>query len=320
VKNLALVSLVFLTSFSLQAATVRPRLLASKTATATDAQPVTDPTLLGRVLQQARDAHARPGVHTNAIGDTRSVRAFFFPSAGSLPGAGGLFFRSDVTLVNYGPTAETVLVAFWPAGTSNPPTATAGANSKIITLAPNQSTRFIDFVASVLGTQGLGSLLVIPVAGSNFDGNAAIDGFSRIYTKQPGSEGTVSQPFDAVDIFSLTVQIEVVSLGMQHDTAFRTNYGILNADPVPHTYNLTFIGERAQTTATVTVPAFGMTQQAVPAGDYGALSVVFNLTDPGTSGLAWLAFASTTDNITGDGWVSLASSDFTPSDLDSIGF
>jgi len=318
VKNLAFVTLAFLSTLSLDAGNVRPaRLLTSRTVTVVDAQPVADPTLLPRLLEQARQAHL--AVHANAIGDSRSVRTFFFPAAGSLAGAGGTFFRSDVTLVNYGAVPENVLVGFWPAGTSNPPSTTA-PNTKIITIAPNQSTRFTDFVANVMGTSGLGALVFIPVIGTSVDANAAIDGFSRIYTKQPGSEGTVSQPFEAIDVFTLTTQIEVVSLGMQHDTAFRTNFGILNSDPVPHTYTVTCIGDRAQTTATVTVPAFGMIQQAVPAGDYGALSVVFTLTDPGTSNLAWLAFASTTDNITGDGWVSVASSDFTPNDLLQLGF
>jgi hypothetical protein len=318
VKNLVLVFVLSLSTLSLQAGNVRSaRFLTSKTVTSAESRPVTDPTLLPRLLEQVRASHA--ALHATAVTDSRSARTFFFPAAGSTPGAGGLFFRSDVTLVNYGAAPEDVLVGFWPAGTSNPPSPTA-PNTKIITVAANQSTRYVDFVASVMGTQGLGALVFIPLVGTNVDPDPAIDGFSRIYTQQPGSQGTVSQPFEAVDVFSLSVQIEVVSLGMQHDAAFRTNYGILNSDPVSHTYTVTFIGDRAQTTATVTVPAFGMIQQAVPAGDYGALTVVFSLTDPGTSNLAWLAFASSTDNITGDGWVSLASSDFAPGDLDQLGF
>jgi hypothetical protein len=261
-------------------------------------------------------------VHTNAVGDTRSVRALFFPSAGSLPGAGGLFFRSDVTLVNYGPAPRTVLVAFWPAGTSNPPTATAGANSKIITLPANQSTRFIDVVASVLNLQGVGSLLVIPVAGSNFDGSGAIDGFSRIYTKQPGSNGTVSQPFDAVDpdTFSAPLVDEAVALGLRQDADFRTNFGIVNVDDKDRIFKVTFIGEKLTTSTTVTVKGFGMIQQGIPAGDYGALQIVYQVTNAGSDFVTWVGYASSTDNISGDGWVSLASADLTPDELDLIGY
>jgi hypothetical protein len=317
-KKLSLVTLMVLSAFSLRAANVRPaRLLASRTVISVDAQTVTDPTLLPRVLDQARQVRA--AVRASVLTDSRSARSFFIPVAGSTPGAAGLFFRSDVTLVNYGAAAESVLVGFWPAGTSNPPSTTA-PNTKIISVPANQSTRYIDFVASVMGTQGVGALVFIPLSGTSFDGNAAIDGFSRIYTKQPGSDGTVSQPFEAIDVFSASVQIEVVALGLQQDSAFRTNFGILNSDPVPHTYTVTFLGDTNQATATVTVPAFGMIQQAAPTGDFGALTVIFTLTDPGTSNLAWIAFASSTDNITGDGWVSVASSDFTPNDLLNLGF
>src|SRR4051794_8099188 len=49
----------------------------------------------------ARDAK-RGGARVNAITDVRSSRALVIPAAGSTAGGGGaLFFRSDVTLVNY---------------------------------------------------------------------------------------------------------------------------------------------------------------------------------------------------------------------------
>jgi len=43
------------------------------------------------------------------------------------------------------------------------------------------------------------------------------------------------------------------------------------------------------------------------------------LTDPGTNFVSWIAYASSTDNITGDGWVSIAGADFSPDQLKNIG-
>ena len=80
------------------------------------------------------------------------------------------------------------------------------------------------------------------------------------------------------------------------------------------------VGERATNETTVTVPAYGMVQQSIPAGDYGALSVIFDITDSAGASIAWVGYASSTDNITGDGWVSIAWADLTPDDLFLIGY
>ena len=179
---------------------------------------------------------------------------------------------------------------------------------------------YIDVVASVLGKSGLGSILFFGVQGSNLDIDAAIDGLSRIYTKQPGSDGTVSQEFPPVDVYNLLVADTSASLGLRQDTGYRTNFGIVNAEKVPHQVKVTAIGERATNSVTVTVPAYGMVQQSIPAGDYGAVTVSFDILDSGGASVSWVAYASSTDNITGDGWVSIASADLTPSDLTIIGY
>jgi hypothetical protein len=266
-----------------------------------------------------RASHAK-GVHASAIIDSVSARAFIIPSAGSLPAGGGaLFFRSDITLANYRDTPQQVLAGFWPQGSAN---TLSAANFKSLTLPSGQFVTVQDFVATALGTSGLGTLVFIPSTGTDFDGNGAIDGFSRVYTKQPGSTGTVSQPFDAVDPDTLSAQYidEAVALGLRQDANFRTNFGIVNVDPADHVYKVSFIGEKLQTTLTVTVKAYGMIQQSIPAGDYGAVTILYQVTDAGNNFVSWVGFASSTDNITGDGWVSLASADLSPDELDLIGY
>ena len=258
-------------------------------------------------------------VHTSAVTDSRSSRVIVIPAAGSVAGGGGsLFFRSDVTLVNYESAAHDVVVMWWPAGTSNSLN-TTGTNVMTLTLQPNTFNTYPDFVANTLKQSGLGSIVVIPVVSGSLSFDAGIDGFSRIYTKQPNSNGTVSQEFPGVDPDNASIFNEAASLGLRQDADYRTNWGIVNTDSVSHSFHLTFMGENNQTaTLDITVPAYGMVQQAAPAGTFGALNIIFSSADV-SNFASFIAYASSTDNTTGDGWVSLASGDFSSSDLDFLG-
>jgi len=266
-----------------------------------------DPDLPRSLLAQvkartlARRAASEDGMHAMAIIDSASAGILVIPAAGSVAGGGGaLFFRSDVTLVNYSDKPQLVMAGLWPQGGGS----TGDFLSyKSITLPPQAFVTFQDFVGTTLGLNALGSLIFIPFKGTELDFNGAIDGFSRIYTKQPGSTGSVSQPFDAVnpDTFSVALIEKSVALGLRQDPGYRTNFGIVNIDNLDHAFKVTFIGERLQTTLTVTVKGFGMVQQSIPSGDYGAVQIVFELVDPPPESLPFVAFASSTDNVTGDG-------------------
>ncbi|HEX3108092.1 MAG TPA: hypothetical protein VHU41_03280, partial [Thermoanaerobaculia bacterium] len=74
----------------------------------------------------------------------------------------------------------------------------------------------------------------------------------------------------------------------------------------PHTWTVQVVGTNGSTSFTVTVPAFSMIQTNLPSGNYGNLYVIFTPPNDVTGTDSWTAYASSTDNGTGDGWVSPA--------------
>lgn len=265
---------------------------------------------LAAMSETSRDG-SLPG--TAAIADPRSARLLLLPAAGNVRGAGGEFFRSDVTLVSYKTDAHQHLAAVWlqnGVNTDDPPTVE-------LTLDANTYYTFTDFVGTILKRENqLGSILLVPVDDAGeIDITAAVDGYSRIWTNQPNANGTVAQPFEAVDPFSFQIFDTASVMGLRHDSQYRSNYGVVNIDDVPHTFQVHFMGESAVTSTTVTIPAGGMIHQAVPAGNYGSLVIEVTADDPQAP---WVAYGTSNDNITGDGWVSIGSGILTPEDLDDI--
>ena len=104
-------------------------------------------------------------------------------------------------------------------------------------------------------------------------------------------------------------------MGLRHDAAYRTNFGISNIDNEPHTFVVRFIGDTASAERTITVPAAGMIHQGIPSGTYGNLIIEVTVDDPFAP---WVAYGTSQDNITGDGWVSIGSGILSPEDLDDI--
>jgi hypothetical protein len=308
-KRLLTLSLAVLLTSPLIAATKTPR----KYKTGSEARVLpSDPGRLSRLM--ARHVGARRGPGASVIGDARSARLLVFPAAGSVRGAGGEFFRSDVTLANFNSADQQRLIAIWLQNnveTDDPP-------AFEITLDENSYHSYDDFVGTVLNRENqLGSILILPIddAGEIEFADTAIDGFSRIWTNQPNATGTVAQPFEAVDPTSWYVFETASVMGLRHDNQYRSNFGLVNIDDIPLTFTVNFLGEGAQNQQTITVPAGGMTHRAVPAGNYGRLVIEVTVSNPEA---LWVAYGTSNDNITGDGWVSIGSGLMTPADLDDI--
>lgn len=248
-------------------------------------------------------ARARaPRIGTDAVITSGSENWMFIGAAGSVQGNFGTFFRSDVMISNQRSIPQNVLVTFLPQGRSG-----FSTQERTITVPANGVMFFEDIVARTLGESGLGALeFQTRTSTDGFDLDGKIDVYSRIYTNQPGATGTVSQTFIGADLLSTRGSDRAISLGLRHDDTFRTNVGIVNLDFLStRTWTVQIIGSSGSATFPVTVGAFSMNQVSVPAGNYGNLRVVFTPESAMTS--SWNAYASSTDNRTGDGWVSPAS-------------
>jgi hypothetical protein len=264
--------------------------------------------LSGSLAAQTLEAIHSPelngtGVRTKVVNLDTTNDAFLFPSAGSVQGAGGTFFKSDGMLVNHRNAMQRVSMGWIAQGVNN-----GSRPLKYFNLNAVTPYVFKDLVAnpSLLGESGLGAVLVTGVTSTGaLDSGATLDGFSRIYTNQPGAQGTVSLAFPSISVLDSLGNSFAYAIGLRHDTGFRTNVGVVNLDSVPHTWTVTVNGEPPSpiTNFTITVEGYSMRQVPIPAGNYGILLVALT---PNASGFWWSAYAASVDNITGDGWVSHA--------------
>jgi len=267
-----------------------------------------------RVHRATRAAAVTPGaasaksvriprrIRPNVIEYETADSAFLIPAAGSVPGSNGTFFKSDLTIGNFNNTTQNLGVGFLITGKDN-----SAAPLTFFTIPANSIVSLNDFVGTTLKTSGLGALLVIAfdAAGQEQDDMAFIDGFSRIWTPQPGSAGTVSQSFPSVSLFDAADDFTAFALGLRQDASYRTNVGVVNLDTAAHTWTVKSLNNTGKS-FTMTVPPFSLAQTGVPAdfgGTGGNLSVTF---DVSATDIFWSAYASSVDNVTGDGWVSRA--------------
>jgi hypothetical protein len=238
------------------------------------------------------------GPRAQVISFESSDFAFAFPISGNVAGAFNTFYRTEITLINYLDVDQNIAVAWLPVGQDN-----TDGPFQYFTLAAGEYASYNDFVGTVLHQTGLGAILVIAYdADGNIDEEAEIDGTSRIYTAS-NAGGTSSQTFPSVSLVDSLDSLTAVALGLRHGNGFRSNAGVLNLDTVAHRWTV-FGGNGGE--FTINVPALSVVQAAVP-GDFptsnGFLVLGF---EPEADGFAWSAYASSNDNVSGDGWVSRA--------------
>ena len=224
--------------------------------------------------------------------------SFIFAVVGNSPGAGGTYFRSEVTLVNNLSRSQNVAVLYFPAGAGS----CNGASVQSMRLSGQTFYVWSNFVADIFNTTGLGSVVVLAVdSNGNFDSTGNLDGFSRIWTPIAGYQGTASQSFPSVSL-SAYPQTQFI-YGLRHDSSFRTNLFIFNYLPTGSTASRLFtasvVGLSDSASFTMSVPPCSLAVSALPGRTFGALSM--SIVPPDSAG-GWFAFGSTVDNSSGDNW------------------
>jgi hypothetical protein len=232
-----------------------------------------------------------------------SAPQLLIPAAGSTPGANATFFRSDIAIANFADHDQMVKLAWLPQGTSS-------TFSKTIAIRRLGFVRSNDFVAEILAQTGLGAILVTAVTSAgDLDPSARLYVQSRIWTPQPGSNGTTSQSFPAIPTSSInTPDAALLFPGVVGSGNYRTNVGIVNLDPInAQTFNVTIsFGPIGNFTLNLEVPSMGMQQAVLGSSSFFPELPIVNTTSASTRSNQWVAYISTIDNITGDAWSELA--------------
>jgi hypothetical protein len=241
---------------------------------------------------------AQAGGPSASVTTEKADNALIFAVVGSTAGAGGTFFRSDVTLVNNRSVAQNIAGFYFPAGAG-----CSNARTATLRMPAFSWVQYNDFVSQFFNSSGLGSVVIFAVnSNGDFDSLGNIDGFSRIWTPISGFSGTASQSFPAVALSSYPSTQYIY--GVRHDSAFRTNVFIFNYLPnstgSTRTFSV-FVGSGSGQTASnnLAVTPCSLSTWSLPASNMGVLSIA--VTPPDSLG-GWYAFGSTVDNLSGDNW------------------
>lgn len=243
--------------------------------------------------------------HTFTIAPESALRhpspQILLAGSGSVQGANGTFFHSDVMLLNYRTVSQRIALTWIPNG---------GTAAAPVFITINAASGIIseDFVATTVGTSGLGALLITGVdANGVFDPNALLYATERVWTPQPGTNGTVSQSFPAIATSDINLTRGTI-LGQRLDNRYRTNVGIVNLDTVERSFDIIQTTDdpmNPTNTMTVTLSGRSMIQVPLPQIASAALQIAVQPRIEIAPTL-WMAYASSVDNVTGDSWSNLA--------------
>jgi hypothetical protein len=238
-----------------------------------------------------------------------SASQLLIPAAGAVDGGNGTFFRSDITLINYRATAQTVRLQWLPQNITG-----AGIPAIETTIAASSGFASEDFVTNVMMRSGLGAILVTGITGPGGDPDPAAQlvATSRIWTNQPSSSGTTSQSLPSIataDINSTVVAI----LSARRDSRFRTNTGIVNLSQNAQRFQVFAAGASGTDVQQVDVQPLSMVLFLVPgAASSIPLQIQVSNISATLRSSSWVAYASSVDNITGDAWTTLGSNQPSP--------
>ncbi len=228
-----------------------------------------------------------------------SAQQYLLPAVGSIQGANGTFFRSDVAIWNFRAEPQRIFMRWMPQGVTG-----VGIPQVEMTIPAYSGIQDQDFAANVMHQQGiLGAIYFLAVrADGTLDPNARLTIQSRIWTPQADTRGYASQSFDAIRISQVAGENRVIT-NQRNDFRYRMNVGIVNLDSTSaHTWQIQ--SDNAMTT--IHVPPFSMHQVSIPRFNNDTTVPLVRILGNGAGQTTWVAYGSSVDNVSGDGWTSLA--------------
>ena len=244
-------------------------------------------------------------VAVSAAGATSGSRsALVIPIAGNTPGGFGTFWKTDLNVINHRDVDQPVLITYSTTGTFF-----YGSEIEVQLVLPARSTTtFEDVMVTLFHTTGLGVIHINPTFYDTYDAGADLDATYRIWTVQPGTRGTMSQSGSAIHVLELPPgnQTRIV-IGAMQDSSFRCNVGVTNINYARRSFRITASSASGSVTTTLTVEGFNTSQVPLPAGNLGYMTVTIEPLDVDESEW-WTAYATSVDNISGDGWLQNAES------------
>lgn len=241
----------------------------------------------------------------NVVQPLGAASQVLIPAAGSAAGANGTFFKSDISIINLSNHSQMIASQWLPQVGGGQPI------QQTITIPALTGIRSADFVHDYFGVSGLGSIVIHGITSMGAtDLTAALFVSSRIWTPQPGTNGTTSQSFPAIPVNTVnTPAAALFSLGsIDNPNNFRVNVGIVNLDPndaQTFAIQVPSLGP-VPPAIMVTIPASSMQQISVGTPSSPGQISIQNVTDAATRSNLWTAYGSTIDNVTGDAWSELA--------------
>ncbi len=252
----------------------------------------------GKVLPYAASVDEGSGDTVLSIASPapESADDVFVTGAGRIHGALGTFFTSDLSLTNASGGPRTVELTLLPAnGLAAPPVPPAP-----ITLAAGQTLAFRDVFASAFGYTGdaLAGIRVHPTA------PASIVASARTATPNTGGTGVFGFFVNGAKASSaLAAGGKMVSIHLERDTRFRTNFGFTEVAGSPVSVRATFFDENGTPLGTraygIAANTLVQTTSADLVGDTAVPNGYIEFTIDSGAGRV-LPFATVVDNVTGD--------------------
>lgn len=241
---------------------------------------------------------------TPAAADTSlTPSSWVVAAAGNVQGGNGTWFHSDIRISNMTDEVIDVSVTWLPADPGGETRAPLN-----LRIAPYHFVVSEKFVEEILGVSGLGSIIVRPVGDTDTILASPIHVTSRVWTLQPGSEGTVSASLPPVMVRDVAHDVVVIT-GHRRSESYRTNVGILNLDETTEQRFTVSVSGATPTAVpeiyTVVVPPSTLRQIPLVGPEDPALRIDVEVDGDGGRGSLWLAYGSTVDNVTGDSWTTL---------------